>query len=119
MIPMFRNHLGRLALLSTILFTSGCSLCRSSSCCDEKPGLFSRCRLSSNSQPVVISSGQCCDTAIAGPMLPGSAPGYVLPAPQQNIPRIDENGKQMPWDPKTSRPGTKTGNEVRTPKEGT
>jgi hypothetical protein len=47
------------------------------------------------------------------------APGSVLPNPQQNIPRIDENGKQLPWDPKTSRPGTKTGNEVKIQKEGT
>jgi hypothetical protein len=52
-------------------------------------------------------------------------PGNVLPPPgatnvQPNIPRIDENGKQMPWDPKTSgRTGTKTGNEVKATKEGT
>jgi hypothetical protein len=44
--------------------------------------------------------------------------GAVLPPPANNIPRIDENGKQMPWDPKsTGRNGTKTG-EVRMPKDG-
>ena len=51
-----------------------------------------------------------------GPYVPMTTqPGTVLPAaPQQNIPRIDENGKQMPWDGKTSRPGIKTGTEIRT-----
>lgn len=53
-------------------------------------------------------------------MLPiTTTPGNTLPIPQQNIPRIDENGKQLPWDPKTSRSGTKTGNQVIKTKEGT
>ncbi len=116
---MFRRSLAPLALLGSISFLSGCNLCRSSSCCDDRPGLFSRFRMASSTQPVVISSGECCDSAITGPMLPGVAPGNMLPAPQQPIPRIEENGKQMPWDPKTSRPGTKTSNEVKSTKGGT
>lgn len=117
---MFRKNLIRVALLASLPILSGCNLCRSTSCCDERPGLFSRFRFASNTQPVVISSpAPCCDSTMSGPMLPGMAPGNVLPIPQQNIPRIDENGKQLPWDPKTSRPGNRTGNEVKIQKEGT
>lgn len=116
---MLRVQLARLGLLCSICFLSGCGLCRSTSCCDDRPGLFSRFRLCCNTQPVVVSPNPCCDSGITGPMLPGMPPGNVLPAPQPNIPRIDENGKQLPWDPKTSRPGTKTSNEVKNVKEGT
>ena len=112
---MLRFHLARISLFSSILFVGGCNWCRP---CNDGPGFFDRFRFANNTRPVVISSGDCCDSGITGPMLPG-APGSVLPAPQQNIPRIDENGKQLPWDPKTSRPGTKTGNVVTKTKEGT
>jgi len=113
---MHRIHLARLALLSGVLFMSGCNWCRT---CSDRPGLFSRFRMASNTQPVVMPSGECCDPGMGGPMLPSPGPGNVLPPPDKNIPRIDENGKQLPWDPKMSRPAPKTGNEVKNSKEGT
>ncbi len=127
---MFRKPISRLLAVSAVLFLAGCNssgsrsgLC--SSCNGEKPGMFSRFRTTSSSnQPMIISSGQCCDQGgmTSGPYLPAPQQGTILPSPQttpqpQNIPRIDENGKQMPWDPKMSgRPGIKTA-DIRASKE--
>ena len=116
---MFRIHLARFFVLTATMFIAGCSTC-GSGC--ERPGLLTRFRAAMNPpQAVPISSGDCCDQGAVGPMLPPTfaVPGSTLPPPQSTIPRIDENGKQMPWDPKMSRPGLKTGNEVRVIKEGT
>lgn len=102
---MFRIHLARCFVLSGAMFVVGCNTC------SDRPSMFSRFRTTST-QPAAMSSGDC-----NGPLL-SSQPGTVIPAPQQNIPRIDENGKQMPWDPKMSRTGIKTNTVVQPPKEG-
>jgi len=116
---MVRYYLARVALLAVSIGIVGCNSFRNNnSCCgDERPGLFSRFRLASRSTPIMMAPDHC----MAGPYLPvAPSPATTLPPPNQNIPRIDENGKQMPWDGKTSRPsGTKTGNELKTIKEGT
>jgi hypothetical protein len=119
---MFRTLVARFAFLASSLFIAGCASSRNNCCTDDRPGFFSRFRLCNqkNTHPVVVANGDCCGDVTGGPILPG---GNVLPPPatnvQPNIPRIDENGKQMPWDPKTGRTGTKTGNEVKATKEGT
>jgi len=125
---MFRIHLLRLFALGAATILVGCQSSGGGLCstCGDKPGLFSRFRTTSSSEPVVISSGDSCDrgAVVNGPFLPPmqqqqQQPGMILPNPQPNTniqPRIDENGKQGIWDPKmSSRPiGTKTGTETRT-----
>jgi hypothetical protein len=113
---MFRMQLARLSLFAGALMAAGCSSCGS---CNDRPGLFSSdrpplfSRTRTTSQPVVVSTGECCDGkgAVTGPYLPiAPQPGMLPPtSPMPNIPRIDENGKEVPWDGKTStRPGIKT-----------
>ena len=113
---MFRIQLARLFTLGAACLLVGCSssgsLCNS---CGNRSGLLTRMRSPSSSQPVVVASGECCDRTMAGPMLP-MQPGTttITPQPNTTIPRIEENGKQMPWDPKMSgRQGTKTGNPIQ------
>lgn len=120
---MFRIHLARFMALGAALLVIGCNSSGGGLCntCGDRPGLFSRFRTTSTTQPVMVG-GECCDRTVTGPILPPMGqPGSTLPAPQPNtnIPRADENGKQMPWDPKMSgRPGVKTGNDNRFLKEG-
>ena len=119
---MFRIRMGRWLCLGAVLFLAGCS--SRNSCSDARPGFFSRFRMASNTHSSVAPVGECCGRESMGSMGPyvpmTTQPGVVLPAAplaqpqQQNIPRIDENGNQMPWDGKTSRPGIKTGTELRT-----
>jgi hypothetical protein len=129
---MLRTTLARLAFVAACVSSVGCGLFNNNrnngcnTCGDERPGFFSRFRLASNnnhgSQGVVISDGGCCNgcgegAPVTGPYLPPAVPpGNVLPPANPSIPRIDENGKQMPWDPKTSRPRSTA--EVRANKEG-
>ncbi len=104
-------------LLSTSLISIGCTSC---SPCGDRPGWFSRFRTTSISRPV--GDPNCCGDNFSGPVLPGQTyPGTTLPpsSPQQPIPRIEENGKQMPWDGKTSRPGLKSTTASTITKEGT
>jgi hypothetical protein len=132
--PMFRNHLGRWSIIAATLFVAGCNTC------SDRPPLFSRFRTTS---VVSGGCGGCCEGAVTGPYVPpcgapgcgapaappcgvpggppcGGAPGAMIPPqplaqpPQPTIPRIDENGKQLPWDGKsTSQQGIKTSNGVQ------
>ena len=118
---MFRRHAACWLLLSATIFTTGCGWFRDrNTCCgySERSGLFSRFRPASSTRPIIVPTNGCCDAPVTGPYLPSAPQGSVLPAPQPSIPRIDENGKQLPWDPKMSKPGVKTGFDPRT-KEGT
>ncbi len=113
---MFRIHLARLIVLGAAVFLAGCNCTSRNSCstCSDRPGLFSRFRTASSTQPVVISSGDCCNGSMNGPMLPPPQPG-IPPGPPQNstIPRIDEAPQKL-YDPKMSgRVGTKTGNPIQ------
>ncbi len=126
---MFRIHLIRLFVLGAATILVGCNstggggLCNT---CGDKPGLFSRFRTTSSSDPVVISSGEMVQGPVVnGPYMPPAQPPLqpgVLPSPTPNtapIPPVDQNGKQYQWNPNmSSRPGTKTGNETRTVREG-
>jgi len=111
---MFRTKLARLTCVAASLFLAGCT---SNSCCD-RPGLFSRDRppLFGSRTSVAVSTGGCCEgTPTSGPYLPPvSQPGTIV-NPQQPIPRIDENGKQIPWDPSkpTAQNGIKTATNGR------
>jgi hypothetical protein len=120
---MFRTHLARLFAFSAATFLVGCtSPCNNGGCGSERPPLFSRFRTTSTSQPVVMSSGECCNGNVTGPYVPPMPPGtyvspvppggtYVPPPPGQPVPRINDNGgKQMPYVPDnmSSRQGTKT-----------
>jgi hypothetical protein len=123
---MFRIHLARFFLLGAALFAAGCSsdrpgLFSSCSSCGSQPGLWSRMRASSSTQPVSMQGDCCNDRIVSGPYVPPMQPMQpttIIPAPQSpqsTIPRIDENAKQMPYDPnKMSRPGTTTSNDGTT-----
>jgi hypothetical protein len=136
---MFRIHLSRLLGLGALLFVVGCnstgdrpglfSSCHSCGSTGSQPGWFSRTFRSTSSQPVMAPSGECCGTTdriVSGPYMPPMQPGTMVvptqpPPPQPNtIPRIDENGKQMPWDPnqKTYRSGTTTSSDDKSTKGG-
>jgi hypothetical protein len=135
---MFRIHLFRLLGLGAILFATGCNLSGdrpglfgSCNSCGSQPGWFSRTFRTTSSQPVVVPSGECCgatDRIVSGPYMPPMQPGTVVPVqpgpPQPNaIPRIDENGKQMPWDPnlkayRNGTTGTTTSSDDKSTKGG-
>jgi hypothetical protein len=103
---MFRTQSARWAVIASALFVVGCNSC------SDRPPLFSRFRTTST-HPVVVPAGDCCNGAVVtGPFVPPVVqPGPGVGPQPAPIPRIDENGKQVPWDPQTSsRPGIKTGN---------
>ena len=115
---MFRTKLARVLFLGTVLFAIGCNSCgdRPRLLSNDRPPLFS-----GRSTSVVVSAGDCCNGTVSGPYVPpisAPPPGTVLPQ-QPNIPRIDENGKPMPWDGKTTtRPGVTTGTSNSSPANG-
>ena len=112
---MFRNQLARLFALGEAIFVAGCdstgSMC---STCSDRPPLFSRFRTTSTTQPVMISSGDCCNGTVVGPYIP-PAPGTIIPPqpqPQPNsvMPSINDNGQQKLWNGQPSgRTSIKTG----------
>jgi hypothetical protein len=86
--------------------------------------MFSRFRTASGNGTVVVPAGECCDRGMSGPFLPTAPPAPqpgMIPAQPNPIPRIDENGKQLPWSPDgkvSGRPGIKTNNDGKPIKEG-
>jgi hypothetical protein len=81
-------------------------------------------RAPSTPAPVVVS-GDCAGcgsgTLVSGPYLPPMQPGTIVSpapgtpstvpppmAPPNTIPPINDNAKQLPYDPKMARPGTTT-----------